>query len=54
MTEAHPDDISGSTDYSKVTPEFAEGLMDDVVAWLCDFTKEFDGFEEPKRERKRP
>ena len=54
MTEAHPDDVSGSTDYSKVTPEFAEGLMDDVVAWLCDFIKEFDGFEEPKRERKRP
>jgi hypothetical protein len=54
MTETHPEDVPSTTDYSNVTPEFAEGLMDEVVAWLCDLVKEFDGFQEPKRERKRP
>jgi len=54
MTEAHPDDVPSTTDYSKVTVEFAEGLMDEVVAWLCDFVREFEGFQEPKRERKEP
>jgi len=44
----------GTTDYSRVTPEFAEGLMEEVVAWLCDFVKEFEEFQDPKRELKRP
>lgn len=47
MTEAHPDDVPGTTDYSKITKEFSEKLMEEVVDWLCDFIKKFEKFELP-------
>ena len=47
MTEAHPDEIAGTKDFSKVTPEFSNKLMDEIVDWLCDFTKAFEKFELP-------
>jgi creatinine amidohydrolase len=47
MTEAHPDEVPGTRDYSKITREFAEGLMGEVVDWLCGFVEEFEGFELP-------
>jgi len=50
MTEGHPDDVQGTRDYSRVTEEFAEGLMDEVVAWMCDFVSEFEDFEVPSLE----
>lgn len=47
MTEAHPNEVPGTKDYSMITGEFAEGLMDEVVDWLCTFVEEFEGFEIP-------
>jgi creatinine amidohydrolase len=47
MTEAHPDDVPGTSDYSMITPEFAETLMEEVVDWMCAFVAEFEGFEVP-------
>ena len=47
MTEAHPDDVPGTTDYSKITPEFANKLMKEVVDWVSDFVKKFETFELP-------
>jgi creatinine amidohydrolase/Fe(II)-dependent formamide hydrolase-like protein len=53
MTEAHPDDVPGTSDYSMITPEFAETLLEDVVAWMSDFVKGFESlsvpFNEPRR-----
>ena len=54
MTEAHPSDVQGTTDYSNVTPEFAENLMRKVVDWLCLFIREFEKFEMPSFEPIRP
>ena len=45
MTEAHPDDVPGTSDYSMITPEFAEALMEEVVDWMCDFVSKFENFE---------
>jgi len=48
MTEAHPEEVQGTIDYSEVTPEFAEKLMNMVVEWMCDFVKAFEGFNVPQ------
>ncbi|TRO47009.1 creatininase family protein, partial [Candidatus Bathyarchaeota archaeon] len=53
MTEAHPDDVPGTSDYSKITPEFAETLMEDVVAWMSDFVERFEGLSLPPNKPKR-
>ncbi|UCD44101.1 MAG: creatininase family protein [Candidatus Bathyarchaeota archaeon] len=45
MTEAHPDDVPGTSDYSMITLEFSEALMEEVVEWMCAFVAEFEGFE---------
>jgi creatinine amidohydrolase len=50
MTEAHPDAVQGTRDYSRVTEEFAEGLIEEVVDWMCDFVSEFEDFEVPSLE----
>lgn len=47
MTEAHPDVSKGTTDYSKVTKEFSEGLMNEVVDWMCDFVAKFEQLKVP-------
>jgi creatinine amidohydrolase len=47
MTEAHPDDVKGTKDYSKITKEFADNLMAEVVDWLCEFVEKFERFELP-------
>lgn len=47
MTEAHPDDSKGTTDFSKITKEFSESLMNEVVDWMCDFIKSFEKLEVP-------
>jgi creatinine amidohydrolase len=47
MTEAHPEDVPGTTDFSKITPELANELMDKVVNWMCEFVKYFEKFELP-------
>lgn len=47
MTEAHPDDVQGTTDYSGVTEEFAEGLMEEVVDWVSAFVERFERLEVP-------
>lgn len=47
MTEAHPDDVPGTKDYSHVTKQFAEGLMEEVVDWICEFIEKFEKFEVP-------
>jgi creatinine amidohydrolase len=47
MTEAHPDEVPGTKDYSQITEEFAEELMEKVVNWLSDFVREFEKFEIP-------
>lgn len=47
MTEYHPDDAPGTKDYSKITAEFAETLMDEVVDWLCEFIPRFEKLEIP-------
>ena len=41
MTETHPDEAHTTSDYSTITPEFAEALMDRVVDWLCEFIPRF-------------
>jgi creatinine amidohydrolase len=47
MTEHHPDQVPGTTDYRKVTKEFAENLMNEVVEYISDFVKKFETFEVP-------
>jgi len=47
MTESHPDDVPGTTDYSCITKEFAEELMEDVVEFTADFVKQFEAFKLP-------
>lgn len=47
MTEAHPDDVQGTKDYSKITPAFAENLMGEIVDWLVEFVEAFEEFELP-------
>ena len=53
MTEAHPDDVPGTSDYSKITPEFAETLLEDVVAWMSDFVKGFESLSVPLNKPRR-
>ena len=48
MTEAHPDEVPGTRDYSPVTDEFADEIMEEVVDWMCGFVEEFEGFEMPE------
>jgi len=50
MTEAHPGDVPGTKDYSMITEEFAEGLMEEVVEWLCAFIERFEGLKLPEEE----
>jgi creatinine amidohydrolase len=54
MTEAHPDKIPGTEDYSMITPEFAEELIDKVVNWICEFIPHFEELEVTKLRRKYP
>ena len=54
MTEAHPDDYPSVYDYSEVTQEFAEALMQKVVNWMCSFMKDFDEMKYPEWNIKRP
>jgi creatinine amidohydrolase len=54
MTEAHPDDYPSVYDYSEVTPEFAEALMEKVVDWMCSFMKDFDEMKYPEWNIRRP
>ena len=54
MTESHPDDYPTAYDYSKVTPEFAEKLMNRIVDWMCSFIKDFDEMKMPETAIKRP
>ena len=49
MTEAHPEDVPGTKDFSMITQEFAEGLLEDVVVWLCEFIARFERLEVPPR-----
>ena len=48
MTEAHPDDIPGTSDYSCITKELSEKLMDELVDWLSSFVVAFKSFEVPE------
>jgi creatinine amidohydrolase len=47
MAEHHPDQVPGTRDYSKVTREFAENLMKEVVDYISDFVRKFESFEVP-------
>ena len=47
MTEHHPDDLLGTTDYSPITKEFGESLMKEVVDWTSDFVIKFEKIEVP-------
>jgi creatinine amidohydrolase len=47
MTEAHPDDVQGTKDYSGVTEEYAESLMAEVVDWVSEFVEKFQSLEVP-------
>ena len=49
MTEAHPDDVPGTKDYSMITREYAEGLMEEVVDWMCEFVARFEKLQIPPR-----
>ena len=49
MTEAHPDDVPGTKDYSMITREYAEGLMEEVVNWMCEFVARFEKLQIPPR-----
>jgi creatinine amidohydrolase len=48
MTEAHPDDVKGTKDYSRITKEFADQLLEQVVDWLSKFVVKFEAFEVPE------
>jgi creatinine amidohydrolase len=54
MTEAHPDEVQTTSDYSMITTEYAETLMGRVVDWLCEFIESFEGFQVPPVERAYP
>lgn len=54
MTEAHPDNAPTTSDFSIITPEYAETLMGRVVDWLCAFIDRFEGFHVPQVERAYP
>ena len=47
MAEHHPDQVPGTKDYSKITNQFAEKLMKEVVDYVSDFVKKFETFELP-------
>jgi creatinine amidohydrolase len=47
MTEAHPSEAPGTRDYSKITREFSENLMDEYVDWICAFLKKFEAMVVP-------
>ena len=54
MTEAHPDEVQTTRDYSMITPVFAEELMDRVVDWLCEFIPRFKALDMGSPERTYP
>jgi creatinine amidohydrolase len=54
MTETHPDEAETTRDYSMITPEFSEKLMERVVDWLCEFIPRFETLEIPDVERSYP
>lgn len=54
MTEAHPDEVLGTEDYSMITPDYAEKLMEKVVDWLCEFIPHFEQLTIPEVERRYP
>jgi len=47
MTESSPEDEPGTRDYSMITPEFAEKLMEEYVQWIADFVEAFESFNVP-------
>ncbi len=47
MTERHPDQLQGTTDYTSVTKEFSEHLMKEVVDYISEFIQDFDLLEIP-------
>jgi creatinine amidohydrolase len=47
MTEHHPDDLPGTTDFSPITKELGERLQKEVVDWTSDFVIKFEKFEVP-------
>jgi len=47
MTEALPDAVPGTTDYSPITEAFSRGLMEEIVDWTCGFVQRFRAFELP-------
>jgi hypothetical protein len=46
--------VQTTSDYSMITPEYAETLMGRVVDWLCEFIESFEGFQVPPVERAYP
>jgi len=48
MTEAHPNDVPGTRDYSSITKDLGENLMKQVVEFTSNFVKAFETFELPK------
>jgi creatinine amidohydrolase len=42
MTEAHPSEEPGTRDYTKITNEFSEDLMNEYCDWICMFIKRFE------------
>ncbi|HUV33794.1 MAG TPA: creatininase family protein, partial [Candidatus Desulfaltia sp.] len=54
MTEAHPDEVQTTRDYSMITPAYAEELMGRVVDWLCEFIPRFKALDMGSPERTYP
>ena len=47
MTEHHPDDVPGTTDFSPITKKVGDELMKEVVDWMSEFVVKFEKFEVP-------
>lgn len=47
MTEHHPDELPGTNDYSGITEQLAQSLMDHIIKYTCDFVRAFEKFEVP-------
>ncbi|MCW4049327.1 MAG: creatininase family protein [Candidatus Bathyarchaeota archaeon] len=54
MTETHPDDTETTSDYSMITPEYSEELMEKVVDWLCEFIPRFESLTLPQATKRYP
>jgi len=48
MTETDPAEDSGTKDYSKITKQFSEQLMDEYVNWICRFLEKFETMNIPQ------